>query len=60
MLKAATANSIYTGGEYRKCTPALSVPDLRSKLKDIKARSQAMDLKLQARNWEIEVREPES
>ena len=60
MLKAATANSIYTGGEYQKCVPGLSVPDLRSKVKDIKSRSQTLDLKLQARNWEIDVKDPDS
>ena len=59
IFKACSERQVYQGGEYSKAVPAVDLPELRKKLKDIKSRCQTMDIKLQARNWEIEVRDPQ-
>ena len=67
MLRQATSKSFDDDGygrrSYRlstdpKYVPSIDVPELRKRLADLKATSQTLDVRIQARNWQIEVEDP--
>ena len=65
MLRHATSKSFGEDGYGRygsapkpKYVPAVDVPELRRRLADVKALAQQLDVRIQARNWEVDVVDP--